>query len=76
MCRPFFRRSVGNLWESTEEACYTFYFRLSEVLINIEEKMCAALPDNLNQFKENFAHVHLQKKKSEFKEEIDDFESK
>jgi hypothetical protein len=44
---------------------------------NIEEKMCAALPDNLNQFKENFAHIHLQKKKnSEFKEEIDDFESK
>jgi hypothetical protein len=24
--------------------------------------MCAALPDNLNQFKENFDHVHLQKK--------------
>jgi hypothetical protein len=69
MCRPFFRRLVGNLWESTEEACCTFYFRLSEVLIKFKHrrKMCAALPDNLNQFKENFDHVHLQKKNSEFK---------
>jgi hypothetical protein len=28
----------------------------------IEEKMCAALPENLNQLKENFDHVHLKKK--------------
>jgi hypothetical protein len=34
--------------------------------------MCAALPDNLNQFKENFDHVHLQKKIQNLKE-IDDF---
>jgi hypothetical protein len=74
MCRPFFRRLVGNLWESTEEACCTFYFRLSEVLIKFKHrrKMCAALPDNLNQFKENFDHVHLQKKIQNLKE-IDDF---
>jgi hypothetical protein len=37
---------------------------------NIEEKMCAALPDNLNQFKENFAHLHLQKKIQNLKKRL------
>jgi hypothetical protein len=64
MCRPFFTRSVGNLWESTEKhaAPSIFGFPKFSLNSNIEEKMCAALPDNLNQFKENFDHVYLQKK--------------
>jgi hypothetical protein len=37
---------------------------------NIEEKMCAALPDNLNQFKENFDHVRLQKKIQNLKKRL------
>jgi hypothetical protein len=37
---------------------------------NIEENMCAALPDNLNQFKENFNHVHLQKKIQNLKKRL------
>jgi hypothetical protein len=59
-------------WESTEEACCPSIFGFPKFSLNsnIEEKMCAALPDNLNQFKENFDHVRLQKKIQNLKKRL------